>query len=238
MTRLSRTLLPALALVLGARAAAAQTITSPYDYVEKAQAVRFWGGYLFTGPSLSLSDSTSAELGPRSAPMFGAQYQVRFSGPLSVALAVGYAPSERKVFTAEALRDSTEIRPIDTGRMAKSPVAMAEASLLFHLTGPRTWHGIAPFLLASGGVAAEVGGRDDTEDDVPATKRYDFGPSFAVGAGVGTDWFATQRLSLRLELHGRLWRLSAPEGFIPSTDQSISEWANASGVTVGAAYHF
>ena len=238
MTRLSRTLLPALALVFCARAAAAQSITSPYDYVNKAQSVRLIGGYLFTSPSLALSDSTEAELGPRSAPLVGVQYQLRASGPLSVALMLGYSPSERKVFTAEALADSTAIRPIDTGRMAKSPVAMAEASLIFHLTGPRTWNGLAPFLLASGGVAAEVGGRDETEDDVPATKRYDFGPSFAVGAGVGTDWFPTDRLSLRLELHGRLWRLSAPEGFIPATEQSISEWANASGVTVGAAYHF
>lgn len=239
MMRLPRTLLAVLALLAAtAGAAGAQSIDSPYRYIQRGQSLSFFGGYLFASPSLTLNDSVSVDIGPRSAPVFGARYQLRFGGPLAAELSLGFSPSDRKVYTAEALRDSTEIRPIDTGRTATSPIAMAELGVVFNLTGPRTWNGLAPFVKATGGLAAEIGGTDEAEENVPEGKRFDFGPAFAVGAGIGTDYFPTERLSVRLELHGRLWRLSAPDGLTPLGDDGIGGWANASAVTLGAAYHF
>ncbi len=240
MTRLSRTAaFIALALpVLAARPAAAQVIHSPIRYVEQSQGLEPFAGYVFTDPNLQLTDSTSADIGPKSAPIFGLRYTLRVSGPLSLRASVGYIPSKREVFFAEAVNDSTEIRPIDTGREVSTGIALIEAGFLFHLTGPRTVHGLAPYVGVNAGYARAVTGSDPQEEDIPAPERYDFGPAFAVGLSGGTDLFLTRRVALRLELNGRLWRETAPEGFRSAAQGKISEWNNASSAQIGAVLHF
>ena len=240
MNPIKRIALPVLAVLALAGPARAQGIQSHIRYVEKAQRIGPFAGWVFTDPALTLNDSTGVEveLGPRSAPVFGIGYQVRASGPLSVVGSVGYMPSTRKVFLAEALNDSTEIRAIDTGRKADVGILMVEAGLLFHLTGPRAYRGLAPFVGARLGYNRQVSGRDSAESTVPSTERYEFGPAFAVGANLGTDVFLTQRLSVRLELNGRLWRESAPAGFRSVRQRKLSEWNNASSAQIGAALHF
>ena len=237
--RLPRIALPLLCLLaLGARAAAAQEIRSPFRYIERTQSVGAFASYLWTDATLALTDTSGAELGPQSAPLFGVRYQARFSGPLSGGLSVGFSPTERKVLLAEPVtRDSTEIRVIDTGRTASVSLLLAEADIVFHLTGPRTWNGLAPFLGGTGGIALDLGGSG--EGDVPRDEQYDFGPTFAVGLRLGTDWFPTQRFSVRAEAQGRIWRLSAPDGFRSQQQTDpIREWASVSGISVGGAFHF
>jgi hypothetical protein len=240
MIRIPRTSLAALAvLALAARPAAAQTIQSPIRYVDQSQGIEPFVGYVFTDANLNLTDSTSADLGPRSAPIFGLRYTIRVSGPLSLRASAGYMPSKREVFFAElAAPDSSQIRPVDTGRRVSTGVLLVEAGVLFHLTGPRTVHNLAPFVGVNGGFARAITGSDPQESDIPAPERYDFGPSFAVGVSGGTDLFLTRRVALRLELNGRLWRESAPEGFRSATQSKISEWNNASSAQLGAVLHF
>lgn len=242
MTRLSRTFLPALsvlaALALPATAAQSQTIRSPLRHIEESQGLSFYGGYLFTESELTLSDSTRADLGPQSAPIFGARYQLRVSGPISGTVGVAYAPSERKLLLAEAINDSTAIRVVDTGNTVSSRVVMAELGLLFSLTGPRAWHGLAPFVGISAGLATEIGGMTAEEEEIPETERFDFGPSFALGLRAGTDFFVTRNAALRLEVNPRLWRQSAPQGFRRQGQEGISEWNNASSVQVGGVFYF
>lgn len=243
MTRLSRTLLPAL-LVLAAlaplgRTAAAQEIDSPIRYIEETQGLSFHVGYLFSDPRFALDDSTRAELGARSAPIFGARYQLRVTGPITGMVSFSFVPSERKLLLAEAANvDSTAIRVIDTGTMVSSPIALAEAGLTLHLTGPRTYRGFAPFVGVNAGLATELGGTSDEEQEVPEQERFDFGPAFAVGGRLGTDIFVTRRAAVRLELNGRLWRQSVPDGFRNINQSGLSEWNNASSVQVGAVLHF
>jgi hypothetical protein len=239
MTRLPRTALVLLAaLALPARPAAAQEIRSPLRYIEEAQGLSFFAGYLFSDPELTLSDTTSVELGPRSAPMFGARYQLRASGPISVNLAAAFIPSERRLFLAEAVNDSAEIRVIDPGTTVSAPIALVEGGVTFGLTGPRAWNGIAPFVGVSAGLAAELGGSEEAEEEVPGPERFDFGPAFALGLRAGTDVFVTRRAAVRVELNGRLWRQSAPEGFRMGGQAEINEWNNASSVQVGGVFHF
>ena len=238
MNPIKRIAFPALAVLALARPASAQGIQSHIRYVEKAQRIGPFAGWVLTDPKLTLTDSTTVELGPRSAPVFGIGYEIRASGPLSVVAQVGYMPSTRKVFLAEAVNDSASIRAIDTGREANVGILMIESGLLFHLTGPRTYRGLAPFVGARIGYNRQVSGRDSAESTVPSTERYKFGPAFAVGANLGTDVFLTQRLSVRLELNGRLWRESAPSGFRALGQSKLSEWNNASSAQIGAALHF
>jgi hypothetical protein len=241
MMRLSRTaLLAAVALFAGARAAAAQTIPSPYRHIEPSQSVGITVGYLFTDPNVSLTDSTSAEMGHQSAPVAGLRYQIRASGPLSVDLTVSASEGERKLFAPTFNADSTEVTAGDLGVSVPSTVVMADAGIRFHLTGARTWNGLAPFVAGSGGLVADVRGTlsEETTAELGATEVFRFGPGFAVGAALGTDWFPRQNASLRVEMQGRLWRMHTPIGFLNNRTTEPSEWNPVLGLTVGGAIHF
>jgi hypothetical protein len=239
MMRLSRTvLLLALALTAGARAAAAQTIPSPYDYIDKAQAAGVYVGYLFTDPDVGLPDSTTLPLAPQSGPVFGVRYQIRAAGPLTIDAQLGVSPTERKLFAAELDADSVFVGPQDLGTTVPSTVVMADVGLRFYVTGARTWNGLAPFVVGMGGVAGDVRGTFDEEAEVSDEAKFRFGPSFAVGAGLGTDWFPVPNASLRVEATGRLWRVSTPSAFLELRTDERSEWNPVLGITVGGAIHF
>lgn len=238
MMRLSRTvLLLALALAAGARATVAQTIPSPYDYIEKTQATGVFGGYLFTDPDVSITDSTSLPLGPASGPVFGIRYQVRAAGPLSIDASVGVSPTERRLFATETDSDSAFSGAVDLETTVAATVLMADVGLRFYVTGPRTWNGLAPFVIGAAGMVGDLGGTYAEEVDIADEARFRFGPAFAVGAGLGTDWFPVPNASLRVEAMGRLWRMSTPSGFLAPNDER-SEWNPAVGITVGGALHF
>ncbi|HLL81477.1 MAG TPA: hypothetical protein VK420_02455 [Longimicrobium sp.] len=239
MNRLSRTLLPALALLaLGAGAAQAQTVPSPFRYVDTKSSVEVMGGYLFTDSELAVTDSITAEFGPRSAPMITARFNRRFGGPISGNVALSFIPSERRVISAAEGQDSVFVGVIDTGETVSAPIAMLEAGVRFHVTGDRTYRGLAPYVMGTGGLATEIGGAAGGEKDLPDDERFDFGPALAVGAGAGLDWFPSRRFSLRTELSYRIWRLTVPEGFASNRNADIDEWNGNAGVSVGAAFHF
>jgi len=238
MNLIKRIALPVLAVLALAGPAAAQGIQSHIRYVEQGQRIGPFAGWVFTDPKLTLNDSTTVELGPQSAPIFGIGYELRASGPLAVMASVGYIPSTRKVFLAEAVADSAAIRAIYAGRDANVGILLIESGLRFHLTGPRAYRGLAPYVGARVGYARQVAGKDSANASVPEQERYKFGPAFAVGANLGTDVFVTRSLSVSLELNGRLWRESAPAGFRATGQSKISEWNNASSAQIGAALHF
>lgn len=218
--------------------AAAQGITSPIRYIEQGRAIGPFVGYLFANPDLAINDSVSVAIGPKSAPIFGVQFQTRVGGPMSVQAKVGYVPSKRDVFLAEAVNDSAEIRAIATDRQANVGIGIVEAGILFNLTGPRTYRGFAPYVGATVGYTRQISGKDPLETSVPESERYRFGPSFALALNAGSEVFLTRSLALRAEVDGRLWRLSAPAGFRRVRVTKISEWTNASSAQVGLALHF
>lgn len=241
MIQRSRTaLLAALALTLGARAAAAQTITSPYEFIEPSIRVGVTAGYLFTSTDVTLTDSTSAALGPKSAPVFGLNFAYRVSGPVSLEVGASVSPTERQLFGPVFNVDSTVVTAEDLGVSVPATIVMGDVGLRFHLTGPRTWNGLAPFVAASAGITADVRGtfQEEREAGLASTELFRFGPSFALGAAVGTDWFLSQRASVRLEANGRLWRMRTPAGLLSNRDADQREWNPVGGVSVGGAIHF
>jgi hypothetical protein len=239
MMRLSRTvLLLALALTAGARAASAQTIPSPYQHVEPAQSAGVFVGYLFTDPDVGLPDSTTLPLGPQSGPVFGVRYQLRAAGPLSIDASVGAMLTDRRLFGAETDEDSVFVGPEDLETTVPSTVVMADVGLRFFVTGARTWNGLAPFVVGTGGLVGDVRGSFDEEEEIDDAALFRFGPSFAVGAGLGTDWFPVPNASLRIEAMGRLWRQSTPSAFLELRTDERSEWNPVLGITVGGAIHF
>ena len=238
MNRFSRTVLALAILALSAGTAAAQSIPSPFRYIERQSSVEILGGYLFTDPTIEIDSLRSAEFGARSAPMVTARYNRRFGGPLSGNLGLTFIASDRKVISAAEGQDSAFVTALETGDEVSAPIVMLEGGVRFHLTGDRTYRGLAPFLMATGGFAAEVGGTAAAERALPEDERFDFGPALAVGAGTGLDWFPTQRFSLHTELTYRIWRMSVPEGFATRRNADITEWNGNAGVSLGAAFHF
>jgi hypothetical protein len=240
MTRITRTApLLVSALLLGAGTAAAQTIPSPYQRIEHTQNVRVFAGYLVAERDVNLTDSTSAPFGFEPAPLVGVGYNIRASGPLSIDATFSLSPSQRRLFAPDFQNDSTRVAAEDLGVDVPALIAIGEVGLRFHLTGPRTWNGLAPFLVGMGGLAGDLSGGHEAEEtaELDDTEEFRFGPSFAVGAGLGTDWFPARNVSLRLELTGRLLRMVTPAGFTVAGNER-SEWNPAGGVTIGGAIHF
>lgn len=226
-----------LALLPGAPAAA-QSIPSPIRYIETTQGVNVYAGYLFTSPEVGISDSVRVPFGPQDAPVIGARYQVRLGGPFNGAIGLAYSPAKRTVFVAVPSEGETEITPDDTGLETTAQIVMLDAELRFGLTGPRTWNGLAPFVVLQGGFVTDLGGVRAEEEEVPERERFDFGPSFAVGAHLGTDFYPSRKVSIRIELQNRLWRMQAPDGFFPQGRVPEAEWNATTGVVAGASIHF
>jgi hypothetical protein len=239
MNRSLRAVLPALALLaLGAAASAAQTIPSPYQYIERSRSLTVYGGYLLTSPKVALADSQSAELGHQAAPLLGLRYSMRVGGPLSFEANVAFSPTQRRLYTATVNADSSAVTVSPTGDEVDDPLLITEVAVRFHLTGDRTYRGLAPFILASGGAVTTLAGTSEVEKEIPAHRRLDFGPAFAVGTGAGVDFFPSQRLALRAEVGYRLWKLETPAGLLPAGSGRQTKWSANTGISLGAAFHF
>jgi hypothetical protein len=236
MNRISRIVLAILALSAGT--ASAQSVPSPFRYIERPSSVEILGGYLFTDPTVEIDSLRSAEFGAQSAPMVTARFNRRLGGPLSGNVGLSFIASDRKVISAAEGQDSAFVQPLETGETVSAPILMLEGGLRFHVTGDRTYRGFAPFLAVTGGVATELGGTAGAERELPEDERFDFGPAFAVGGAAGLDVFLSQRVSLRTELSYRIWRLGVPQGFATGRNADIDVWKGNAGVSVGAAFHF
>jgi hypothetical protein len=220
----------AAAIVLGSTPGAlrAQNIPSPYRHIETTQSVSLFGGYLST-------DRGEQGLGMASGPTLGLRYAGRFAAPVAGVVRLSITPSERTIYTRADANDPAS--PLNAVGDASASILAAEVGARLLLTGPRTWHSLAPYLEATGGLMAVAGSRTDEEAELPTGQIVDFGPSFAVGVAAGTDWFLTDRVSTNLSLRGLLWRLPIPEG-LSSTGSEEAEWTRNYGVTIGVAYHF
>jgi hypothetical protein len=222
-------------LLLVVKPAAAQTIPSAFRYVETTHAVGLFAGYL-QGRGSILVDTIAAEPGPRPAPLFGAHYTIRLGGPVSALAAASFSPSERAAYAMipSAVGADSALSFVGTTPM---PLLFTEAGIVFHLTGARTWRGLAPYLVGTGGVLWNLGGTTPEERQTEPTRRFDFGSRFTTGFGGGTEVFLQERLSLRVEGKGQFWQLPRPTAF-RAAGQSGGEWRVSPLFTIGAALHF
>ncbi len=228
----ARLLLPTAALLLlAAPPAAAQHIGSPYRYIDARTSVTAFGGRLST-------QSGAAGVGPTSGPIFGGHFGYRLSGPFEVELTFGYASLNRAVRDTLTLArpDTTTFRQIAT---SKQGVLLATAALRFDITGPRTWHGLQPYVLFGVGGATGATGATTSDTRVPQDVRFKFGTTFAAQVGGGIEWYATRRLGLRLDGRGTLWKLHTPAAFL-IRDHTLppSEWTQNASLVGGLAVHF
>jgi hypothetical protein len=219
----------ALLLATAPTGASAQRIDSPYRFVERNQSLGFYGGWV--GASAATID-----VGPQSGPAFGLRYRIRLSGAFDGEVDVSAIPTNRFVTDTIRVGDGRRV-------LGEAPMALvnAQAGLRFNVTGPRTFHGVQPFVLFGGGVVIDAAGRDALDEELPEDARYRFGTSFAGQFGAGTEWYATDRISLRLDARNVLWRMRTPDAFrrgdaarlIPET-----QWKRNLVFAAGVGLHF
>lgn len=221
----SLTLLAAASLMLST-SAAAQRITSPYRYVEEKQSVGPFGGHLST-------DRGELGFGPTSGPIFGAGYSLRLTGPLQLEAMIGYFPTTRAVL--DTIR--VDGQPRNVGE-ADVDLLFLQGGFRFNLTGPRTYHHLRPFLLATGGIATAV--RDDHPEErflSTPTAAFRFGTSFAAQVGGGIEWFVVPHVSLRVEARDLFWELDTPQAFRLQGERE-DDWVHNLFLSASVTYNF
>lgn len=222
----------ALAVVLAALpvAAGAQAdITSPYEFIEQNQEAGVFLGH-------ASMDAGRFGFGPSGGPLVGARWGIELSGPISFETEAGLMAGSRDVINPARAEGDRKIAEAD------AHIANVDARLKFTFTGARTWHGLAPFLVAGGGLAFDLAGEDPADLELEPADRFDFGTSFHGTVGLGSRWFVSEGITLRGDGVFGLWKLSTPPGFSDPErgfDQvEESEWATGFRLTVAALVRF
>jgi hypothetical protein len=226
MRNVSRAI-PGFLLIMMPGVLAAQTIPSPFEFVETRHTVGFFAGPLITNPG-------TLDLGPQSGLKIGGRYNIRLTGPLGGEVSLSLIPTQRTIYTRPAPGPDVELVAVaETDQV----LMLAEAGLRFDMTGARAWNGFMPYGVLSGGLAADLNRADALEEVIPAEQRFRFGPAFAAGVGLGTDFYLSERISIRAEVRDHVWRLNHPIGLTP-TGVRDHEWRQNFGLTLGGAFHF
>ena len=221
--------LPLIALTVLSNRATAQTINSPYRFIDQSQSVGIWGGTVS-------SASGTVDIGPQGGPVLGVRYGIRLSGPFTIEAEASYFKSTRPVRDSVVVLDERE----QIGE-ADSNLLLGMATLRFNLTGPRTWHRIQPFVGFGGGAAIDLSGSDALEESLPIDVQYDFGTSFAGHFGGGIEWFPADRLSVRLDARNVLWKVKTPFAFLSGPlglETPEDEWVQNGFFTLGLSFRF
>lgn len=208
----------------------AQTISSPYRYVEQAQEAGVFVGHLSP-------DRGQFGFGPGPGLVLGARYGLELTGPLALEGVVTSFPTTRDVVNPARIEGDRIVGEADVA------LVIVEARLRFTLTGRRTWHRLQPFIVAGGGLAFDAEGvqRDDVVN-LEERDQFVFGTKFTGIVGGGVRWLLGDRLGLRAEGSINLWKLDTPAGYEDPERgfESVpeSEWSNATGFTVSLTWRW
>jgi len=208
---------------------AAQNIDSPYRFLDTRQSVSVFGGHVSTGRG-------TVGLGPESGMMFGARYSIGVSGPFVLEASLSWFSATR------AVQDTV---PGDSGRVDIGDVDFSALSLLadirFNLTGPRTWHGLLPYLLIGGGLTTDAASEDNLNSALPADVKFDFGTTFTGVLGGGIEWVPSSRFGFRVDARNLLWKLTTPAVFLRGLEAGTlpsDQWAQNFALTAGVVLRF
>lgn len=217
--------------------AAAQQITSPYDFVENSMAVWGFGSAVF-------ADRGTIDVGPGSGYGGGIGFTARISGPFNFDARAAYVPTSRTVYDvlpadSAAVREDPMVglSPIGTADLS---LLLMDASLRFDVTGPRTWHRLQPYVLLGVGAALRVASDNEAaEEGLSEDLRVRFENGFTGHVGAGVEAYLSDRLSLRADARDVLWKVHVPDGFL--VDGRIiddEEWVQTAHLSLGLAFRF
>ncbi len=178
----------------------AQSIPSPYSYLEERQELGVFVGIMDAGTG-------RFDYGPGGGTVYGIRYGIELSGPLSFEGVMQLVDGERNV--------------VDPGRaegervvgQASSRITTIEARLKLTATGRRAWHGLAPFLDFGGGIAIDASPESELDLSLEPDRRFDFGTSFFGTMSGGVRWHVSRRFTLRGDGVFSLWKIDTPPAY-------------------------
>ncbi|MGD2135676.1 MAG: hypothetical protein PVF27_05925 [Gemmatimonadales bacterium] len=174
---------------------------SPYRDIDAKYILTLVGGY-------AAGDGGRIDVGPSTGRLGGIRFDLHLSGPGVAQFNINYGSLERKIIDPDA---PPEERDLGT---ANQSILFADAGLDMVLTGAKTWHGLAPYVGASVGIAL---GGSVPEDSVSG---FDFSTRFMVGPQIGFRWHPHRRIVFRVEGRTMIWRLSYPGGFFEAPERA------------------
>ena len=207
----------------------AQTIPSPYRFLESKQEAGLFGGYI--------SPATGRfGFGPGPGPAWGLRYGINFSGPFGLEAVMTQAPTQRDIVDPGRVEGDRVI-----GEMSSQLVTI-DGRLRFSLTGDRTWHRLSPFLAMGGGLVFDAASDNSDEELLLADDRFHFGTSFVGILAGGLRWLPGERFLIRGDLSLSIWQLKTPRGYSDPerafTGVDEKEWVGSSSFTLGIGFRF
>lgn len=209
--------------------ARAQTVPSPYRFIEQRQEAGAFVGVARTGAG-------RFGFGPQDGTIYGVRYGIDLAGAFGLEGMFSWLPTERDVIDprrpeADRVRGQADVQ-----------LLLLDARLRFTLTGNRTWNSLAPFVFAGAGLGYDAAGDQEIDESLGASDRFDFGFALVGSLGGGVRWMVSERFLVRGDAQLTLWQLDTPEGFqdpeLGFEAPPQSEWANNPVLTLGLAYRF
>lgn len=150
-------------------------------------------------------------LGPANGPLYGLRLETVLSGPSDGFFEVMLGQPERSILDPTA---SAATR--DRGVTNESLVHV-DVGLTILLAGEKTWHGLAPFVGGSIGLAfARVPSAD-------TVSGFRFNAKLATGPHAGVRLYATRSISFRAEGRLLFWQLKYPAVYFQSPSQAPTD---------------
>jgi hypothetical protein len=207
--------------------------SSPFRDIRKGHTFTAMGGY-FSG------NGGQFNIGPHDGAIFGVRYDIRTGGTVQMGLGVARSNLGRFIVNPFVRLANRKTGPVEQS------VTFADLTIQFNVTGGKSWHRLAPFVSATGGLALSAGTPADTS-------RYEFGRKFYFAPALGLRLFLSDRLHLRAEARSTFWKLNYPTTFVvepveePGTPENpnavitggkLSEWTTSSWLQIGLGYSF
>ncbi len=202
---------------------------SPYHDIPKGHTVTpFVGQFGGAGGRFGIA--------PHDGIVYGVRYDIRTASPLQ--LGIGYAQGSLERLIVDPFLPVAErvTGPVD------QKVSFVEIDIQLNLTGGKTWHRLAPFVGAGGGLTLP--------HSTPAdTSGFELGKKIYFAPHAGFRFFVTDRLHLRGDGRVVFWKLNYPVSFTQEStldpdsppvidDGRVSEWSTSSWLQVGLGYSF
>jgi len=153
-------------------------------------------------------DGGPTQLSPNSGMSYGLRFDARFSGLLQGFVGLEYLGLERMVLAPDDSVVNRYSGPID------APVWIPAIGLQLNLTGPKSWHHIAPFAAFTFGAAINSKSAEDTT-------AFDFGTKLLVAPSGGARIMFGQRVHIRVEGIWYMWKMKYPETWLTEPESEV-----------------
>jgi hypothetical protein len=207
----------------------AQTIPSPYRFIDKGKEISLHGGFVGGSPG-------RFGFGPAGGPSFGARFGIDLGNLVALEGLGSYGLLTRDVIDPTGEDGLATVSESDVQQLT------IEARLRVNLTGRRTWNHVQPYIAFGLGLTTDFAGVQQGDLAVQEQYRFDPGSKFSVSGSGGLRVILGERLVGRVEGSLLLYQIDTPGGYseveLGLTGVGQSEWINQPSLSIGLGYLF